>query len=284
MPSHQSSVNTYILQALAEYSSLPALSNLHADRVYTYGDTAREIGRLHLLFGRLGLAKGDHIALCARNSAEWSVAFLAIATYGAVAVNILADFQPDDIRGLVAHSDARLLFTDEHTAHLLGQDRISAINSLEGMRGTLILGSLAPVGEHTPVMAGALSALPLATELAETPPTVTYLPEAATLDPSDPVVINYTSGSTGDPKGVVLSDRALWSNIRYSIDGLTFLHPGDCTICMLPLAHMFGLLVDLLHPFVKGCHVHFVTRTPSPAVIMDAFATVRPSWWSPCPL
>ncbi len=92
---------------------------------------------------------------------------------------------------------------------------------------------------------------------------MTFIPEAATLAPSDPVVINYTSGSTGDPKGVILSDRALWSNIRYSIDGLTFLHPSDSTICMLPLAHMFGLLVDLLHPFVKGCHIHFVTRTPS---------------------
>lgn len=276
MSTFPSSVNEYILRALAEYTTLPALSNLHSDRIYTFGDTAREIGRLHDFYRALGIAKGDHIALCARNSAEWALAFLATVTYGAVAVNILAEFQADDIRGLVLHSDSRLLLTDEHTAHLLGEARIAAITAPENMTGIALLGSLKPVGTPKPAMAKAVEELPILTEESETPPSVTFLPEAARLDPSDPVIINYTSGSTGDPKGVVLSDRALWSNIRYSIDGLTFLHPGDETLCMLPLAHMFGLLVDLLHPFVKGCHIHFVTRTPSPAVIMDAFATVRP--------
>ena len=271
-----SSVNEYLTRALAEYATLPALSNLHSDTVYTYADTAREIGRMHTFFKALGLRKGDHIALCARNSAEWAIAFLASATYGAVAVNILADFQPDDIMGLVGHSDARLLLTDDHTVHTLGESRIASLASLPSLDGTVLLGSLKPVGEPSAALQSALASLPVATEEAETPPSVTFIPEAATLAPSDPVVINYTSGSTGDPKGVILSDRALWSNIRYSIDGLTFLHPSDSTICMLPLAHMFGLLVDLLHPFVKGCHIHFVTRTPSPAIIMDAFATVKP--------
>ena len=274
MPRHQDTVNDYILAALADYTELPALSNLHSPTVYTFGDTAREIGRHHLFFRNLGLTKGDHVAICARNSAEWAIAFLAIATYGAVTVSILADFQPDDIAGLVAHSDARLLFVDEHTAHALGEKRLAAIAG--STIGIVTLGSLTPVGEPGAKMKEALEALPIDTETEETAPGVTFLPTAAKLDREDPVVINYTSGSTGDPKGVVLPERALWSNIRYSIDGLTFLQPGDGTICMLPLAHMFGLLVDLLHAFVKGCHIHFVTRTPSPAVIMDAFATVSP--------
>lgn len=274
MPKHQSSVNEYIIQALAEYGDLPALSNLHSDVTFSYSDTAREIGRLHLFFSGIGLQQGDHVAICARNSAEWGVAFLALVTYGAVTVSILADFQADDIKGLTLHSDARLLMIDTHTAHALGEERMEAIN--KSVLGIVELGSLKPFVAPADKTAETLAALPLATELAETQPSVTYLPKIATLDPDAPVVINYTSGSTGDPKGVILPERAIWSNIRYSIDGLTFLKPGDGTICMLPLAHMFGLLVDLLHPFVKGCHIHFVTRTPSPAVIMDAFATVRP--------
>lgn len=272
MTHNQTSVNGFIITALAEYSDLPALSNLHSDTVYTFADTAREIGRLHIFFRSTGLKKGDHIALCARNSAEWAISFLAIVTYGAVAVSILADFSPDDIVGLFRHSDSRLLMTDRHTIDLLGPDRIAAIAS--ETLGAVEMGSLTPAG--SPALEEAVRNLPLATELGETAPTDTFIPEAAVLDPEDPVVINYTSGSTGNPKGVVLPERAIWSNIRYSIDGLTFLSPGDGTICMLPLAHMFGLLVDLLHAFVKGCHIHFVTRTPSPAVIMEAFATVKP--------
>ncbi|MDE6588045.1 MAG: AMP-binding protein [Paramuribaculum sp.] len=274
MPKHQSTVNEYIVQALAEYGNLPALSNLHSDVTFSYGDTAREIGRLHLFFNGIGLKKGDHVAICARNSAEWGVAFLALVTYGAVTVSILADFQADDIKGLTLHSDARLLMIDTHTAHALGDERMAEIN--KSVLGIVELGSLTPYAEPAAVTAQTLATLPLATELAETEPSVMFLPKVAELAPDDPVVINYTSGSTGDPKGVVLPERSIWSNIRYSIDGLTFLNPGDGTICMLPLAHMFGLLVDLLHPFVKGCHIHFVTRTPSPAVIMDAFASVKP--------
>lgn len=274
MPKHQSSVNEYIIQALAEYGDLPALSNLHSDVTFSYSDTAREIGRLHLFFNGIGLRRGDHVAICARNSAEWGVAFLALVTYGAVTVSILADFQADDIKGLTLHSDAQLLMTDAHTAHALGDERLAAING--SVLGIVELGSLKPFVAPAAKTAETLAALPLATELAETEPSVTFLPKIAVLDPDDPIVINYTSGSTGDPKGVILPERAIWSNIRYSIDGLTFLKPGDGTICMLPLAHMFGLLVDLLHPFVKGCHIHLVTRTPSPAVIMDAFATVKP--------
>ena len=139
-----SSVNEYLTRALAEYATLPALSNLHSDTVYTYADTAREIGRMHTFFKALGLRKGDHIALCARNSAEWAIAFLASATYGAVAVNILADFQPDDIMGLVGHSDARLLLTDDHTVHTLGESRIASLASLPSLDGTVLLGSLKP--------------------------------------------------------------------------------------------------------------------------------------------
>ncbi|MCM1028029.1 MAG: AMP-binding protein [Pseudoflavonifractor sp.] len=270
----QSTVNDYIIAALAQYSQLPALSNLHSPVSYTYSDVAREIGRLHIFFRQIGLHKGDHVALCARNSAEWAIAFLAIVTYGAVAVSILADFRPDDIAGLVKHSDAKLLLTDSHTARQFSSELLSQLDSI--LLANLELGSLVPFGTPPPIVTQALASLPLATELQETPPFDTFIPTATPISPSDPVVINYTSGSTGSPKGVVLPERAIWSNIQYSIDGLTFLQPGDSTICMLPLAHMFGLLVDLLHAFVKGCHIHFVTRTPSPAVIMDAFASVRP--------
>lgn len=268
-----STVNDFIIGACVEYANLPALSNLHSSNILTYADTAREIGRRHIFFNSLGLKQGDHIAICARNSAEWAVAFLSIVTFGGVAVSILADFNADDIVGLTLHSDAHLLMTDKHTVNALGPDRLARLSE----NGLMVVSveTLAPaVPSHA--VTRALAELPLATELDETAPDVTFIPKAAVVGSEDPVVINYTSGSTGDPKGVVLPERAIWSNIRYSIDGLTFLKPGDNTLCMLPLAHMFGLLVDLLHAFVKGCHIHFVTRTPSPAVIMEAFAEIRP--------
>ena len=237
---------------------------------FQYRDVARKIAKLHLLFEHAGIKSGDKIALCGRNSAQWSVAFLAAVTYGAVAVPILHEFKADNIHHLVTHSDARLLFVSNSNWENLDQ---SAMPGLEGVFR---------ISDYSLLMCRNKALEEARARLNEyfgmryperfTPEDVKYAEE----EPDRLALINYTSGSTGFSKGVMLSYRNLWSNVQFTIDGLTFLRPGDGIVCMLPLAHMYGLVVELLQPIVKGCHVYFLTRIPSPKVIMDAFATVKP--------
>lgn len=239
-------------------------------QTFTYRDVARKIAKLHILFKGAGLEKGDRVALCGRNSAAWSIAAMAVLTYGAVAVPILHDFKPDTIHHLVNHSGARLLFADAHTDENL--DR----NAMPNLEGAVLLAdysllmsrnkSLEQTRRHLNEIFGRTYPDRFTANdvvYAQTPPEAT-------------VLINYTSGSTGFSKGVMLSERALWSNLQFCIDGLDFLKPGDAMVSMLPLAHMFGFMVEMIHPFVKGCHINFLTRTPSPRIITEAFAAVRP--------
>ncbi|MDE6050629.1 MAG: AMP-binding protein, partial [Paramuribaculum sp.] len=188
-----------------------------------------------------------------------------------IVVPILSDFKPDTIHHLVNHSEARLLFTDEHIWENLDP---AAMDALEGVFNLSDFSLL--ISRH----AGLTSAREHLNELFGRMFPERFTPaDLKVYDESDSdavALINYTSGSTGFSKGVMLTYRNLWSNIQFTIDNLQFLNPGDGIVCMLPLAHMYGLVVDLLHTFVKGCHIHFLTRTPSPRVIMDAFARVRP--------
>jgi long-chain acyl-CoA synthetase len=237
---------------------------------FQYRDVARKIAKLHLLFEHSGIAKGDKIALCGRNSAQWAVAFLATITYGAVAVPILHEFKADNIHHLVNHSDAKLLFVGNSNWENLDP---SLMPNLEGVISINDYSLLNCRNEELEKARHHLNAY-FGERYPErfTADDVKY--EEETLD--ELALINYTSGSTGFSKGVMLSYRNLWSNVQFTIDGLTFLKPGDGMVCMLPLAHMYGLVVELLQPMVKGCHVYFLTRIPSPKIIIDAFAAVRP--------
>ena len=237
---------------------------------FQYRDVARKVAKLHLLFEHAGIKPGDTIALCGKNSAQWAIAAIASLTYGTVAVPILHDFKADNVHHLVCHSEAKLFFVDSSTWENLDHD------NMPRLEGAILINDYSLLFSRNKRLTQARENLNkiFGERYPErfTPEDVVYRrPE-----PGELALINYTSGSTGFSKGVMLSYGAMWSNIQYSIDGLDFLLPGDGMVCMLPLAHMFGLTIELLHPFVKGCHIFFLTRTPSPKVIMDAFAEVKP--------
>lgn len=265
----QTNINSYILQALTDNRDRLALTDFQGVS-FQYGDVARKIAKLHILFEQAGVRRGDRIALCGRNCAQWAVALLASLTYGTVAVPILHDFKPDNIHHLVAHSDARLLFTDEHTWENLDTALMPALEGVVLIKDYSLLFSkstrLTKARENLNRLFGERYPERFSPQALKV-----FIPK-----PDELALINYTSGSTGFSKGVMLTYGNLWSNLQFCIDGLTFLLPGDNMICMLPLAHMYGLMVELLHTFVKGCHIYFLTRTPSPKVIMGAFAEVRP--------
>ncbi len=237
---------------------------------FQYRTIARKIAKLHIAYEAAGIKKGDKIALCGRNSAQWSIAFLATLTYGAVPVPILHDFKPDMIHHLVNHSEAKIFFSDrsiwenldsETMPNILGTIHISDYSLLFSRNKDLQFARL-----HLNELFGKKYPERF------TPDDVKYEDP----DPESLAVINYTSGSTGFSKGVMIPYRALTSNITYCIEHLTFLKRGDGMVCMLPLAHMYGLVIEMIHPLVKGCHTYFLTKLPSPKVIIDAFATVKP--------
>ncbi len=262
-------INQYIAQAIKDNWNNLALTDFDGSS-FQFRDVARKIAKLHILFECIGIKPGDRIALCGRNSAQWSIAFLASVTYGAVAVPILHDFKADNIHHLVNHSESKLLFADVYTWENLDPDAMTSL------KGAILISDYSILLCRNKKIESARHNLNrlFGERYPErfTPDDIDYF------EPADDrlALINYTSGSTGMSKGVMLTYGNLWSNVQFCIDGLDFLLPGDGLVCMLPLAHMFGLMVELLHPFVKGCHVSFLTRTPSPRVIMEAFARVKP--------
>lgn len=262
-------INQYIAQAIKENWESLALTDFDGSS-FQYRDVARKIAKLHILFDHTGIKSGDKIALCGRNSAQWAIAFLAVVTYGAVAVPILHDFKADNIHHLVNHSESKLLFVDAAIWENLDPDNMTLLEGALLINDYSILLSRSKRLDTSRHNLNRLFGEKYPERF--TADNVEYFSPA----PDRLALINYTSGSTGLSKGVMLSYGNLWSNVQFCIDGLDFLMPGDGLVCMLPLAHMFGLMVELLHPFVKGCHVSFLTRTPSPRVIMEAFARVKP--------
>ncbi len=237
---------------------------------YQYKDIARKVAKLHILFENCGVKRGDKIATCGKNCAQMSIAIIASITYGAVTVPILHEFKPDNIHHLVNHSEAKLLFTDSSIWENLD------IASMPDLSGVLQISDYSLFYSNSEALNEARHHL---NEMfgKKYPERFTqndvnyYEPEAEEL-----ALINYTSGSTGFSKGVMLPHRALWSNTKFCMEELKILKPGDGIICMLPLAHMFGLVIEMFHTFCMGCHIYFLTRVPSPKVIMDAFAQVKP--------
>lgn len=266
---HQTTLNAYLAQTVRDNWGHPALTNIGGD-TYTYADVAERIEKLHIAFSTLGLGAGDKIAFCGRNSAEMAICMLASITYGTVSVPILHDFTPDTVHHLVAHSEAKVLFTDTATWNGLDHSQMPDILCAVQVTDYAILYSAT---ERPVKVRATLNELFAKRHPASfTPDDIDY----ANPDPDEICLINYTSGSAGFSKGVMLSYRSMWSNLQYTIDGLDFLKPGDNMLCMLPMAHMFGLMEELLHTFNKGCHLYFLTRTPSPAVLLGSFAEVRP--------
>lgn len=235
----------------------------------TFGETAQQIAKLHLLLQEAGIKPQDKIALCGKNSANWAMAFLATITYGAVPIPILNDFKAESIHNIVNHSDSRILWLDDAVLNAVTLDEMPALEVV------MQLGDFTAVYSKDETIKEFCANLDKT--FAEKYPTfgienLNFHQE----QPDEVALINYTSGSTGFSKGVVLPYRALWSNVRFAIDNITYLKADDGMINMLPLAHMYGLAIEMLFPLCKGCYVCFLGKTPSPKILMGAFAQVQP--------
>ena len=238
-----------------------------------YHDVARKIEKLHIMFESSGVKKGDKIALCGRNSASWAVAFLATLTYGAVAVPILHEFTADQIHNIVNHSEAKLLFVGDYVATIIDQTKMPDVEGIIYLPDYSLLVSrtdkLTYAREHLNEMFGKKYPKYFRKEH------VSYYIEQS---PDELALINYTSGTTGFSKGVMVPYRALWSNYDFALTVLgKIIKSGDNVISILPMAHMYGMAFEFIFEFLYGCHVYYLTRVPSPAIIAAAFAEVKPA-------
>ena len=265
----QQSFNILLEESIKKHWEMPALTDFKGS-THLYKDVARKIEKMHILLENAGIEKGDKVAICGRNSANWAIAFIATVSYGAVAVPILNDFKPDNIHHIINHSEARVLFAGENIWENLNEAKIPEIQAVISLTDFNLLfyrnEKIHQARLHLNELFGKKYPNRFTSE------DIHYYEDS----PEELMLINYTSGSTGFSKGVMLPYRSIWSNIKFCLDNLDFLNPGDKLISMLPMAHMYGLAIEVLHPIAKGCHIHFLTRTPSPKIIMDAFAEVKP--------
>lgn len=258
----------YIEDSIKNYWDRPALTDFKG-ATSSYKDVARKIEKLHLLFEHSGIRKGDKIALCSRNTSNWGIAFLATLSYGAVAVPILNEFKPDNVHHIVNHSEARILFVGDVVWENLDE---SAMSSLDGI---IRMEDFSVRHANKKELMQARTRL---NELFGKKFPERFRPEDVHYEYDQPeqlALINYTSGTTSSSKGVMLPYRSLWTNLQFAIDTLGH-NPGEQIVCMLPMAHMYGLAFEFIYQFVNGTHIHFLSRTPSPKIIADAFAEVKP--------
>ena len=266
-----SSFNAYIQRAIVENWDQDALTDYQGITLQ-FHDVARKIEKLHILFENSDVKQGDKIAICGRNSAHWAVAYLATLTYGAVAVPILHEFNGEQIQNIVNHSESKLLFIGDYAVKTIDPEQMPALEGIINIPDFSLMISrserLTYAREHLNLMFG--SKYPMAFRREH----VNYHQDEA----DELALINYTSGTTGFSKGVMLPYRAIWGNIEFIMDRLgKKVHPGDNLLSILPMAHMYGMAVEFLFAFCHGCHLFFLTRLPSPAIIAQAFADIRPA-------
>ena len=264
------SFNSYIEQTIKDNWLLDALTD-YKGITLQYHDVARKIEKLHIMMEAAGIQKGDRIAVCGRNSAHWAVAFLATITYGAVIVPILHEFNAEQIHNIVNHSESRLLFVGDYVATIINPDEMPA---LEGIF------NLPDFSLHTSRSEKLTDARERLNELfghrfpnAYRKEDIHWYKDSA----EELCMINYTSGTTGFSKGVMLPYRAIWGNVDFCQKNLANRMPKFSNMLnILPMAHMYGMAIEFLFPFCSGYHLHFLTRLPSPAIIAEAFQEVKP--------
>ena len=266
------SFNALIEKSIIDNWDMDALTD-YKGATLQYHDVARKIEKLHIMFENSGVQKGDKIALCGRNSANWAVAFLATLTYGAIAVPILHEFTADQIHNIVNHSDAKILFTGDVVATLIDATKMPNLEGIIYIPDYSLLVSrtdkLTYAREHLNEMFGKKFPKYFRKEH------VKYYREN---NPNQMAMINYTSGTTGFSKGVMIPYRALWSNYDFARQVMgKHVKKGSNVISILPMAHMYGMAFEFSYEFLSGCHVFFLTRVPSPAIIAQAFADVKPA-------
>lgn len=249
---------------------LPALSDYTSDVSYTYGEAARLIARLHLLYEAVGVKKGDKIALFGKNSSNWCVGFMSIITYGAVSVPILADFKSADAHTIISHSDSVMLLVDSQTMKELSEAEMKCVNNILSLDDFSILSA-----KPAAALKKAHDELDGLFEQRYPDGYGKEQVKFAEVDNSDVVEINYTSGTTGFSKGVVLSANSLAGNIDFAMRSIE-LNPGERMLALLPLAHCYGCAFDFLFPMAVGVHVTILGKLPATPVILKAFAEVKP--------
>ncbi|MFC2104057.1 AMP-binding protein [Bacteroidota bacterium] len=260
----------YIETSLKENWDLPALTDYQGES-FKFSDIARKIAKMHIMFEECEVNKGDKIALVGKNSANWAVTYLAIISYGATVVPILPDFHPNDIHHIVNHSDSVVLFTGDHIWENLDEKSMPNLRAIFSLTDFTILieGNKEKIKSvydklheyYEDLYPGGITVEKLSFD---------------EVSNEEVGVLNYTSGTTGFSKGVVLPLNSLAANIRFARRNLP-LDPGDNVVSFLPLAHTFGCAFEFLWPFTIGCHIHFLTRTPSPKIIIQAFQDVKPT-------
>lgn len=266
------SFNSYIEKSIIANWEQDSLTDFKGATLQ-FHDVARKIEKLHIVFENSGVKVGDKIALCGRNSSHWAVAFLAVLTYGAVAVPVQHEFTPEQIYNIVNHSDAKLLFVGDVVATTINADEMPALEGVVYLPDFSLLVSrsetLTYAREHLNEIFGKRYPKYFRKEH------VNYYREQS---PDELAIINYTSGTTGFSKGVMLPYRALWGNLDYVLNKLSpHVKKGTNIVSILPMAHMYGMMVEFLFGFINGNHLFYLTRLPSPSLIAQAFAEIKPS-------
>lgn len=263
----QSIINNWDKDALTDYKGI----------TLQYKDVARKIAKFHIVLESAGIQPGDKIAVCGRNSAHWAVTFLATITYGAVIVPILHEFKADNIHNIVNHSEAKLLFVGDQAWENLNEDAMPLLEGIASLTDFSALVSrnekLTYAFEHRNAIYGQRYPKNFR------PEHICYRKDR----PEELAIINYTSGTTGYSKGVMLPYRSIWSNVTYCFEMLP-VKPGDNIVSMLPMGHVFGMVYDFLYGFSAGAHIYFLTRMPSPKIIAQSFAELKPRVISCVPL
>ena len=263
----QSIIKNWDKDALTDYKGI----------TLQYKDVARKIAKFHIVLESAGIQPGDKIAVCGRNSAHWGVTFLATITYGAVIVPILHEFKADNIHNIVNHSEAKLLFVGDQAWENLNEDAMPLLEGIASLTDFTALVSrnekLTYAFEHRNAIYGQRYPKNFR------PEHICYRKNR----PEELAIINYTSGTTGYSKGVMLPYRSIWSNVAYCFEMLP-VKAGDHIVSMLPMGHVFGMVYDFLYGFSAGAHIYFLTRMPSPKIIAQSFAEIKPRVISCVPL
>ena len=263
------SVNKIFEAAFKKHWDRPAISNYQGVTLH-YRDVARRIEKLHIMFEECGLKKGDKVALCSRNQANWAVAFLASMTYGAVPVPLLHEFKSSNIHHLVNHSEAKILFVDDVIWEGLTETEMPDVHAIIQVNTFKLLyaaeDSIRSAREHLNELFGRKY------PNAFTPESINYYEDSA----EQLAIINYKSGTSGFSKGVMIPYRAIFSNMEFAKKVLPGMDHTRNIVSMLPSAHMYGLMFELLYELSVGAHVHFLSRVPSPKIIMQAMSEVKP--------
>lgn len=262
----------HIQQTLVEHWNASAFTDYKGDTL-RYCDVARRIAKLHIGMETAGLQPGDKVAICGRNSANWAVAFFATLSYGCIVVPIQCEFQPEQIHNIVNHSESRFLFVGDGVAKDIDFEKMPHLGGIAHLPDLTIRNTrsekLTYVHQHLNQLFG--ERYPARFDRKD----VVYKPEAS---PETLAIINYTSGTTGFSKGVMIPYRALWGNLDFTIRSFgPHVHAGDHILSTLPMAHTYGMACEIIFGFLNGCHIHFLLRQPAPSLVMSAAAEIKPA-------